>query len=122
VSGSLASTRTTLRADATGAPIEGGDYPYFNLLAFTVPAAGQYGTAGRNTIPGLATIGLNGQLNRSWRFGESRKTVSLSLRTSNTLNHVQITGFNTTVNSGQYGQATSASGTRTVTLNLRFSF
>jgi hypothetical protein len=122
VSGSLASTRTTLRADATGLPIAGGGYPYFNLLAFTAPGPGLYGTSGRNVIPGLATIGLNGQLNRSFRFGESRKTLTFSLRTNNTLNHVQITSFNTTVNSSQYGQPTGASGTRTVTVNLRFSF
>ncbi len=29
------------------AAIDAGDYPYFNLLAFTTAAAGQYGDAGR---------------------------------------------------------------------------
>jgi len=38
-------------ADATGLPINAGSGP-FNLLAFTVPATGQYGNAGRDTIPG----------------------------------------------------------------------
>jgi hypothetical protein len=38
------------------------------------------------------------------------------------LNHVQITGFGTTVNSNNYGLATAASATRTVTLLLRFNF
>src|SRR5207253_6348820 len=42
----------TGRAEATGLPINGGSNPFFNLLAFTTPFAGQYGNAGRSTIPG----------------------------------------------------------------------
>src|SRR4029077_9131921 len=53
------------RADATGAPIDanGG---FFNLSAFTLPAAGQFGDAGRNTIPGPATVSLNFAVSRSF--------------------------------------------------------
>ncbi len=40
-----------LRADATGQSIDAGNSPYFNLLAFTLPAAGQYGNAGRRYHP-----------------------------------------------------------------------
>jgi hypothetical protein len=122
VSGSLSSTKFNLRADTTGAPLYGGGYPYFNLAAFTVPNAGEYGDAGRDIITGIPSLSLNGQLNRSWRFGESRKTIQLSFRTQNALNHVYISRFNTTVNSAQYGQPTAASGTRTITCNLRFNF
>ena len=46
----------------------------------------------------------------------------MRLTANNVLNHVQITGFGTTVNSSTYGLPTAASGTRTVTLLLRFSF
>jgi hypothetical protein len=121
VSGSLSSTRVNLRPNTTGAPLYGGGYPYFNLGAFTAQTTG-YGDAGRDIITGIPSLSLNGQLNRAWRFGESRKQIQLSFRTSNALNHVYINSFNTTVNSQQYGQPTGASGTRTVTCNLRFNF
>lgn len=110
------------RAEATGLPIDAGGDSYFNLLAFTTPPDGQYGNAGRDTIPGPFLISLNSSLNRAWRFGDSRKQLQLRLNAGNVLNHVQITGFGTTVNSTTYGLPTSASGTRTVTLLLRFNF
>jgi hypothetical protein len=116
------SIRTNYRAEATGVSISGGDYPYFNEAAFTTPASGTYGDAGRNTIPGLPSISLSAALNRGWRFGESRKQLQLRLSANNVLNHVQITGFGTTIGSSTFGLATSASQTRTVSLNLRFSF
>jgi hypothetical protein len=114
--------RTSFRAEATGASISGGNYPYFNEAAFTTPPAGQYGNAGVDTIPGLPSFSLNGQLNRSWRFGETRKNLQLRLSANNALNHIQITNFGTTVGSSTFGLPTLATGTRTVTLMLRFSF
>ncbi|HUI53731.1 MAG TPA: TonB-dependent receptor [Bryobacteraceae bacterium] len=114
--------RTSFRAEATGASISGGNYPYFNEAAFTTPPPGQYGNAGVDTIPGLPSISLNAALNRSWRFGETRKNLQLRLSANNALNHVQITGFGATINSNTFGLATAASATRSVTLLLRFSF
>ncbi|HEX3879554.1 MAG TPA: carboxypeptidase-like regulatory domain-containing protein [Bryobacteraceae bacterium] len=112
-----------LRADATGQSITAGNNLYFNLLAFNLPAAGEYGNAGVATIPGIFTTSLNGSLNRAWRFGEAgRQTLQLRLSANNAMNHVQITGFGTTINSSTYGLATAASATRTVTLTLRFNF
>src|SRR5262249_6539983 len=110
------------RAEATGLPIEGSDGSFFNTAAFTTPAAGRVGNAGRNTHPGPMQVTLNGALNRSFRFGESRRTLQLRLSANNALNHVVVTGYGTTVNSTTYGLATAASGTRTVTLLLRFNF
>jgi carboxypeptidase family protein len=110
------------RAEATGLPIAGGDNPYFNPAAFTTPPAGQFGDAGRDTIPGPFRFSTNAALNRAWRFGESRHQLQLRLSAINALNHVVVTGFGTTVNSSIYGLATSASSARVVTLLLRFSF
>ena len=81
ISGNLANTGGIAafgnsRAEATGLPVDGGGYPYFNLLAFTTPPAGQFGNAGRDTIPGPLVIGLNSSLNRAWRFGESRRQIA----------------------------------------------
>jgi hypothetical protein len=110
------------RAEATGLPITGGDTPYFNLLAFTTPPAGQFGDAGRDTITGPFQLSINAALNRAWRIGESRRQFQLRLSATNALNHAVITGFGTTVNSSTYGLATSASATRVVSLLLRFNF
>lgn len=112
----------TPRAQATGLPIEASGYPYFNLLAFTTPAAGQFGNGGVDTIPGLFHTSLNASLNRAFRFGETRRQLQLRLSATNALNHVVITNIGTTVNSDMYGLPTGASATRTVTLLLRFSF
>ena len=110
----------TLRAEATGLPVSGGNY--FNELAFTTPVSGEYGNAGRDTIPGPGQFSLNASLNRAFRFGESRRQLQLRLNANNVLNHVYINGFGTTVNSLSYGLPTSASATRTLSLLLRFNF
>ena len=111
-----------LRAEATGLSMAGTEGAYFNLNAFTLPAAGEYGDAGRNTITGPGLYSLNGALNRAWRFGDTRRQLQLRLSANNAFNHVQITGFGTQVNAATYGLATAASGTRTVQLMLRLNF
>jgi hypothetical protein len=120
--GGLAGGGGSLRAEATGLPIHADGQPYFNTPAFTTPPAGQFGNAGRSTIPGLFRITVNSSLNRSFRFGESRRTLTFTVNASNVLNHVTITSIGTTVNSSNYGLPTAASGTRAITLNSRFSF
>jgi hypothetical protein len=127
ISGNLANTGGlagggSLRAEVTGLPIEGPDGTYFNTLAFTTPLAGQFGNAGRDTIPGLFRVTINSSLNRSFRFGESRRTLTFSINATNALNHVTITSIGTTVNSSSYGLPIAASATRSITLNSRFSF
>lgn len=119
---SKSAVRSSFRAEATGTTIFGGNSPYFNLSAFEAPPAGQYGNAGVDTIPGLPMMSLNAALNRTWRFGESRKNLQVRLSATNALNHVQITGFGTTFGSSTFGLPTGASGTRTVSLLARFSF
>jgi hypothetical protein len=110
------------RAEATGLPIDSTAYPYFNLLAFTTPASGQFGNAGRDTIPGPFQIGFNSALNRAFRFADGHRQLQLRISMTNALNHVVVTSFGTTVNSTTYGLPTAASATRTVQLLLRFSF
>jgi hypothetical protein len=120
--GGVAGLGGNLRAEATGLPVTGGNYPYFNELAFTTPPSGQYGDAGRGTITGPGQFSLNSAMNRAFRIGDSRRQLQLRLSANNVLNHVYINGFGTTVNSLTYGLPTSASSTRTVTLLLRFNF
>jgi hypothetical protein len=110
----------TVRADATGLPVS-ADGLLFNLLAFTAPVAGTWGTAGRNTIPGPAVFSLNGSVGRVFRFGE-RRSVDLQLQAQNILNRVTITSWGTTIDSVNYGLATAASGMRKMTASVRFRF
>ena len=118
VSGSA--VNSTVRADATGLPIEAAGL-LFNTTAFTAPAAGTWGTAGRNTIPGPAVFSLNGSVGRVFRFGE-RHSVDLQFQAQNLLNRVTITNWGAAVGTANYGLATAASNMRKLTLNLRFRF
>ena len=110
----------TLRADASGLPVEVTGL-LFNTAAFTAPLAGEWGTAGRNTIPGPITSSLDGSLSRIFRFGE-RHSADLQFQAQNLLNRVTITNWGTVLGSSTYGLATGAAGMRRITINLRFRF
>jgi hypothetical protein len=87
VSGTAVSN--TLRANATGLPVEVAGL-LFNTAAFSAPLAGQWGNAGRNTIPGPTTFSLSGSLERIFRIGE-RRSADLQFQAQNLLNRVTIT-------------------------------
>ena len=110
------------RADATGAPLYTGA-GYFNTAAFTIPAGGSFGNAGRNTIDGPGNFMLNLSLGRSFNFGgDPRRSFEFRLSADNALNRVNITGIGTVVNSANYGLATQAGDMRSVQVQLRFRF
>jgi hypothetical protein len=108
------------RASATGEPIDEGS-GFFNLAAFTVPVAGTYGDAGRNTIPGPRTISLNAALARSFTFAERRR-VEFRIETTNLLNQVNYSNLYTVVNAVNYGLPSAAGAMRTVQAVVRFRF
>lgn len=111
------------RPEATGEPIEAGN-GYFNLDAFTYPPPGELGDAGRNTIPGPWSWSLNTAFGRYFTLGGegSRRRLELRFETTNTLNHVNITGINTSFGSALYGLPIAAGAMRTADVNLRFRF
>ncbi len=112
----------TLRAQATGvsiSPVSGGTI--LNAAAFTTPAAGTWGNAGRNTIPGPIVPSLNASAGRVFRIGE-RHSVDLQLRANNALNTVVITRWNTALNTTTFGHPTGVNAMRSVTASLRFRF
>jgi hypothetical protein len=110
-----------LRANATGLPLDSGS-GYFNPAAFAVPLAGQFGTAGRNTITGPGTFALNLSLARSINLHSERRRLEIRLDATNAFNHVNPTGLITVVNSNQYGLITSAGQMRQVTATVRLRF
>ena len=110
------------RAEATGLSIF-GTTGFFNTAAFTAPAAGQYGNAGRNTIPGPASLVVGGSFGRGFRIGDdNRRRLDLRADIANLFNQVNITGLGTVVNSLTYGLATNAGAMRSITLSARFRF
>lgn len=112
----------SLRADATGLPANTAlaGQP-FNYLAFAIPAAGQWGNAGRNTISGPMQFNLNGGLSRTFRVTE-RKSIDLRFDANNLLNHVTFRSFNTTIGSNNLGLLSNPGNMRSLTATLRFRF
>jgi hypothetical protein len=109
-----------MRANATGLPVN--DAPAgetFNYAAFALPAAGQWGNAGRDTITGPATFSLNVSLGRVFRVGE-RHSIDLRYDVTNALNHVVFTTFNTTIGSNAVGLLSGPSNMRAMTATIRF--
>jgi len=124
VSGNSSSTAGTglagtTRAQATGATVDGGSF--FNLGAYTTPAPGTLGNAGRNTIPGIPRWNLNASFGRSFNITE-RKRIEFRLESSNTFNHPNIVGINSVVNGANYGLITSVSSMRSVDAVVRLRF
>ena len=108
------------RANATGLPVQDG-VGYFNPAAFTTVPSGTYGTAGRNTIPGIVNFSLNANAARTFRLGEKHR-LQLTFITNNPLNHPSVTGINTVIGSALVGTQTGAGQMRTVSANARFTF
>jgi len=109
------------RADATGEPVSSGS-GLFNLAAFTVPPAGQFGNAGRNTIPGPGLVSVNAAFGRSFQFGDTRRRLEFRAEANNVLNQVSYTNYATVVNATNYGLPTAASAMRTLDIVMRFRF
>jgi len=112
----------SLRANATGLPVDdAAPGQPFNYLAFGAPAAGQWGTAGRDTITGPMQFGLNASLGRNFRLTE-RKNIDLRFDATNALNHVSFRSFNTTIGSNNLGLLSNPSNMRSLLVTLRFRF
>jgi trimeric autotransporter adhesin len=117
-------TNGTLRADYTGAAIA-VDNPtierFFNTGAFAIPAAGTFGSAGRNTIIGPGSTNLNMSLQKSFTLHGTRG-LSLRAQANNVLNKAQWAAIDTLVNSPTFGRVTSVRAMRSVQLIARVMF
>jgi len=110
------------RADSTGLPIT-SETGFFNLAAFAAPAPGEFGDAGRNTIPGPGLFSLNMGFGRSFQLGtETQRRLEIRLESNNVLNHVSYTNINTVVNGINYGIPTATAAMRSVNAVLRMRF
>ena len=112
----------TIRPNRTGAPVYRADGGYFlNASAYTAPTTGQWGNAGRDSITGPAQLNLNTSLARTLRL---RDPYNLDLRidSTNLINHVVFTTWNSTINSATFGLPTSANAMRSLQTTLRLRF
>jgi hypothetical protein len=111
-----------LRPSLTGSPIyitQGNTH--LNAAAYATPAAGTWGTAGRNSITGPDTFSLDGALQRTFR-PTSRFYLDARVDATNLLNHVVFNNWNTMVGNRQFGQPVAASQMRSIQTTLRLRF
>ena len=112
----------TIRPNPTGAPISmSRGSQHLNPAAYTAPLLGQWGTAGRNSITGPSQFSLDSSVARTFR-PSGRFYLDLKVAATNMLNHPVFTGWNTTVNSTQFGLPLNPNPMRSLETSLRLRF
>jgi outer membrane receptor protein involved in Fe transport len=101
---------------------------WFNTAAFCTPGPGcvsssgtTFGDAGRYTIQGPAQFTFDMAFGKTFTIRESR-ALELRIQGTNIFNTGYFSGINTVVNSLTFGQVTSVSSMRRVTMVARFRF
>jgi hypothetical protein len=110
----------SVRAQLTGQPVDAEGY-YVNPAAFTVPASGTWGNAGRNSVRGPAQFNMDAGLTRTFLMGD-RLQVDWRIDGRNILNRVTFSNINTFVGNPQFGLATFANQMRKLTTTVRLRF
>lgn len=118
-------TNGTLRPDLiAGEPIQLSNPSigaWFNTAAFTVPPAGQYGTARRNSVIGPGTHVFDMAFTKVFPLKESR-VLEFRAQATNIFNMPQYTSIDTVLNSPTFGRVTGVGGMRQFTMTARFRF
>ncbi|MGH3183470.1 MAG: hypothetical protein ACRDOE_16435, partial [Streptosporangiaceae bacterium] len=113
---------TGIRPDLTGAAVKTAPPGLFiNPAAFSAPAAGAFGTAGRDSIEGPSQFSLHGAMQRSFPL-TARFTANLQIAAINALNHVTYSSYYAQVGSPQFGLPSAASPMRSLQTTLRINF
>lgn len=112
----------SIRPNYTGQPLYAAPPGLFlNPAAFAAPYPGEWGNAGRNSITGPAQFTLDASLGRTFRLRD-RLNLDLRFDSTNALNHVNFTAWNTTINSPQFGLPQAANGMRSLQTTVRLRF
>jgi len=80
-----------------------------------------YGNASRNSIRGPGTVSINGALSKTIQLGTTR-SFEMRAQANNIFNTVQYSGVDTNLNSHTFGQVTSVSSSRQITVLARYRF
>jgi hypothetical protein len=111
-----------LRPQYTGLSVDAAPPGLFlNPAAYTTPALGQWGNAGRNSITGPSQFSLNASLMRTFRLSD-RLNADLRVDATNVLNHVVFSSWVTNVSSSQFGLPAAANQMRRLQTTLRVRF
>jgi hypothetical protein len=112
----------TIRPEYTGVPLYSAPPGLsLNPAAYIAPLAGGWGNAARNSIIGPSQFSLTASLSRTFRLND-RFNADFKIDSSNALNHVNFTGWNTNVNSAQFGLPIMANAMRRVQASVRVRF
>jgi hypothetical protein len=111
----------TIRGSLTGVTTDAPAGYYANPAAYAAPAAGQWGSAARNSITGPAQFNLNAGLGRSFQWTE-RLTLDWRFDATNVLNRVTYASINAIVGSPQFGLANRANTMRKIQTTARLRF
>jgi len=112
----------SIRANTTGESVYAAPPGlHLNPAAYTAPSLGSWGNARRDSITGPGQFTLNGSGMRAFRL-RNRYTLEFQVDATNLLNYAAFTAWNTTINSSQFGLATTTNPMRklSIKLNLRF--
>jgi hypothetical protein len=113
------------RADQTGASAISNRtvQEWFNTAAFSVPTAGCFGDAPRNSVIGPGAFTINSGLSKTIQFGrDGLRRLDFTWNASNLLNHVNYAGLSTVFGSSTFGQITGAGAMRSMTFTTRVNF
>ncbi len=111
-----------IRPDLTGAPItSSGTVAHLNAAAYAPPAAGQWGTAGRNSITGPAQFSFTSQVARTFRL-HGKMWLDVTVDSTNTFNHPTITSWVNDVESTQFGVPMGANAPRSVQTHIHLGW
>jgi hypothetical protein len=111
-----------IRPEYTGAPLyQAPAGLHLNPAAYVTPGAGEWGNAGRNSIIGPGQFALDVSMGRTFRL-KDRFNLDLQIYSTNALNHVTFTSWNTTLNNAQFGLPVAANAMRSVQTVLRVRF
>lgn len=112
----------SIRPDYTGAQVYAAPRGFFlNPLAYTTPAAGRWGNAGRNSITGPRQFTLNASVARTFRAND-KFSYDFRLEAANALNYVTFPNWNTVLGNAQFGLPGSANPMRSVQAIVRARF
>jgi hypothetical protein len=112
----------TIRPDLTGAPVlPSQPGRHLNVDAYSPPQPGRWGTAGKNSITGPGQFNLDSSLARTFR-PTARLLLDVRVDATNLLNHPVFNGWNTTINSRQFGLPVAAGSMRRIATTLRLRF
>jgi hypothetical protein len=111
-----------IRPDVTGQSIYSSPSGlYLNPSAYAVPAPGQWGTAGRDSITGPNQFSLNASMARTFRL-KAKTNLDLHVDSTNLLNHATFTTWNTAFDSPQFGYPAAVNAMRSLQATLRLRF